>query len=123
MSINKEAAWSIFKGEKLAQKEAITALNNLTKGEFEAYECWAEDFELALAKVQVEAQNEAARIWEDNPTLVAELEAIKPYLWTSENYVSLASVFKGAKYEQLHLTAQFRIRNVDLLLELARAAA
>ena len=122
MSITKEQAWTIFKGDKLGHKEATTALNALSKDEFEAYQCLEEDFEMAVAQIGVEAQNEAARIWEDNPNTLAELSAVKTNLWMSEDYTKLVSLFKGAKYEQLHLSAQFRLTNNELLLDLAKAS-
>jgi hypothetical protein len=122
MSLTKQSAWAIFEGEKLGKAEATSALNRLTKPEFEAYQCYAEDFDLAVAKIGVEAQNEAAKIWEDNPILVADLQSIKPYLWTAQNYEQLVNVFRGSKYEQLHLAAQFRIANHQLLLDLAKAS-
>jgi hypothetical protein len=122
MSLTKQSAWAIFEGEKLGKAEAVTALNALTKPEFEAYQCWAEDFELAVAKIGVEAQNEAARVWEGNPNLVAELQSKKPYLWTVEDYICLVGVFRGTLYEELHLSAQFRIANHQLLLDLAKAS-
>lgn len=122
MSITKQSAWTIFKGLKLGQPEATTALNALTKDEFEAYQCLEEDFEMAVAKIGAEAQNEAAKIWEDHPSTLAALSAIKTNLWTAEEYTKLVSLFKGAKYEQLHLSAQFRITNNELLLDLAKAS-
>jgi hypothetical protein len=122
MSLTKQSAWTIFEGEKLGRAEATATMNRLTKPEFEAYQCHAEDFELAVAKIGAEAQNEAAKIWEDNPTTVAELSAIPTNRWTAEQYIQLVSLFKGTKYEQLHLSAQFRITNNALLLELAKAS-
>jgi hypothetical protein len=122
MSLTKQSAWAIFEGEKLGKAEAVTALNALTKPEFEAYQCWAEDFELAVAKISVEAQNEAAKLWEDHPNTVEALGSIKPYNWTADNYWGLVSMFKGSKFEQLHLSAQFRIANHQLILDLAKAS-
>jgi hypothetical protein len=122
MSLTKQSAWAIFEGEKLGKAEATSALNRLTKPEFEAYQCYAEDFDLAVAKIGVEAQNEAAKLWEDAPTTRGYLEAIKPYHWGAEEYRILVNVFEGSKYEQLHLAAQFRIANHQLLLDLAKAS-
>jgi hypothetical protein len=122
MSLTKQSAWTIFEGEKLGKAEATSALNRLTKPEFEAYQCYAEDFDLAVAKIGVEAQNEAAKLWEDRPATRKMLEFIKPYHWTAYHYEELVSVFKGSKFEQLHLSAQFRIANHQLLLDLAKAS-
>jgi len=119
MSITKQSAWTIFKGVSLRQAEAKQALDLLTKDEFEAYECLREDFEFEVAKVGVEAQNEAVTIREDNPVLMAELEPLHPSRWTADNYVALVSLFKGSKYELLHLSAMFRVNNAALLLDLA----
>jgi len=119
MSLTKQSAWTIFKGVSLGQPEAKAALDRLTKGEFEAYECLKEDFELELAKIGVEANNEAATIWEAHPNTKEVLETITPSRWTADNYWSLVSIFKGSKYEQLHLSALFRFNNNELLLDLA----
>jgi hypothetical protein len=122
MSLTKQSAWTIFEGEKLGTREAAKALNRMTKPEFEAYQCYAAVFELAVAKIGAEAQNEAAKLWEKHPNTREHLEAIKPYHWTADHYWSLVSVFKGSKFEQLHLSAQFRIANHQLLLDLAKAS-
>jgi len=122
MSITKQSAWTIFKGLALGQAEAKQAILRLTKGEVEAYECWVEDFNYEIAKIGVEANNEAATIKEDNPVLMAELESMSPSRWTADNYVALVSLFKGSKFEQLHLAAMFRFSNTELLLELAEPA-
>lgn len=119
-SITKESAWAIFEGIALGQRESAKALARLTKPEFEAYECWKEDFELALQTVGVEAQNEAVRVWNDNPVLKAKMETVSPTRWMAEDYINVVSVFKGTKYEQLHLSAMFRFENAKLLLELAK---
>jgi hypothetical protein len=119
MSLTKESAWTIFKGVSLGRPEAKSAIARLTKGEFEAYECLKEDFELELAKIGVEANNEAAAIWEAHPNTKEVLETITPSRWTADNYWSLVSIFKGSKYEQLHLSALFRFSNNELLLDLA----
>ena len=122
-TLTKQIAWTIFKGVAQGQKEAEKALARLTKGEFEAYDCWREDFEFEVAKVRIEAQNEAAGIRDDNPILMAELEPLHPSRWTAEDYTKLVSIFKGSKYEQLHLSAMFRVNNAELLLELAEPAS
>lgn len=122
MSLTKQSAWAIFEGEKLGRAEATTALNRMTKPEFEAYQCYAEDFELAVAKIGAEAQNEAAALWEQHWHTQTTLSGIKPYRWTADDYEALVSVFRGSKYEELHLSAQFRIANHQLILDLAKAS-
>jgi len=122
MSLTKQSAWTIFKGQALGQREAAKAVARLTKPEFEAYECWVEDFQLEVSKIGVEANNEAATIWEAHPNTKEVLETITPSRWTADNYWSLVSIFKGSKYEQLHLSAMFRFSNNELLLELAEPA-
>lgn len=119
MTITKQSAWAIFKGIALGQPEAKQAVLRLTKPEFEAYECWAEDFQMEVSKVGVEANNEAAAIIEAHPNTKEVLETITPSRWTADNYWALVSIFKGSKYEQLHLSAMFRFSNTELLLELA----
>jgi len=122
MSLTKQSAWTIFKGQALGHSEAKQAILRLTKPEFEAYECWVEDFQLEVSKIGVEANNEAATIWEAHPNTKEVLETITPSRWTADNYWSLVSIFKGSKYEQLHLSAMFRFSNNELLLELAEPA-
>lgn len=120
MSITKQAAWLIFRAEKLGHKEAEAALTNLSKEDFDAYEEFAEGFDMEIAKIGIEAQNEAATIAADNPELHAEINAIKPYNLTSDHYVKVVSLFKGTKFERLHLSAAFRVQNAELLLELVK---
>ena len=122
MSLTKQSAWSIFKGIVLNQSEAKQAILRLTKPEHDAYECWVEDFQMEVSKIGVEANNEAATIKEDNPALMAELDSLAPSRWTADNYVALVSLFKGSKFEQLHLSGMFRFSNNELLLELAEPA-
>jgi len=117
MSITKQTAWPIFKAVALGQPEGRGAIARMTKGEFEAYECLKEDFEFEIARVSVEAQNEAAGIWEAHPNTKEVLETITPSRWTADNYWSLVSIFKGSKYEQLHLSAMFRFTNNEVLLD------
>jgi len=119
MSITKQSAWPIFKAVALGQPEGEQALIRMNATEFEAYSGLKEDFELELAKIGVEAQNEAATIWEAHPNTKEVLETITPSRWTADNYWSLVSIFKGSKYEQLHLSALFRFSNNELLLDLA----
>ena len=121
-TLTKQIAWTIFKGVSLGQAEAKQAILRLTKPEHEAYECWVEDFEMEVAKIGAEAQNEAASIWEAHPNTKEVLETITPSHWTADNYWSLLSIFKGSKFEQLHLSAMFRVNNAGLLLELTEAA-
>lgn len=121
MTITKPQAWDIFRLEKLEGPLQIGGpADHLTKQEFEQYESFAEEFDLELAQIGIEAQNEAATIWGDNPKLVAELSALKGYDWTAEHYTKLVSLFKGSKFEKLHLSAQFRVSNNELLLELVK---
>ena len=119
-SITKESAWTIFKSHALGQPEAEAALVRMTDEEMDAYECWVEDFQLKLAQIGAEAQNEAAAIWAEHPSTKEALYAIGPSRWTADNYWSLVSIFKGSKFEQLHLSAMFHFSNNELLLELAK---
>lgn len=121
MSITKEQAWGIFRAEKLeGPQQSGGPADHLNKEDFEAYENFAEEFEMKLAQIAVEAQNEAATIAEDNPTIVAEVEALEPYDWTADHYVRVVSLFKGSKFEKVHLSAAFRVPNGPLLLELVK---
>lgn len=122
MSLTPHAAWLIFRADKLGQEEGKAALKNMTGPEFQAYECLVEDFEFQLAQIGVEAQNEAAALWDTRPATKNMLEYIKPYLWTAYHYEELVSVFKDSKYEQLHLSAFFRVQNAELLLDLVKPA-
>jgi hypothetical protein len=123
MTLTKQSAWSIFKGTALGQPEAKQAIDSMHHGEFEAYDCWREDFEMAIAQIGVEAQNEAATIQEDNPELMVELQATPMNRWKAEEYTKAVSMFKGSKFEQLHLSAMFRVANNELLLDLAKDVA
>lgn len=119
-SITKESAWAIFKANALGQPEAEAAIERMTSDEVDAFDCWVEDFQLALQVIGVEAQNEAAAIWEAHPNTKEVLDSMHPCRWTADHYWSLVSIFKGAKYEQLHLSGMFRFSNAELLLELAK---
>lgn len=119
MSITKQSAWPIFKAVALGQPEGEQALIRMNATEFEAYSGLKEDFELELAKISIEANNEAATIQADNPELLAELELTPLNRWKAEEYTKAVSMFKGSKYEQLHLSAMFRFSNNELLLDLA----
>lgn len=119
MSITKESAWFIFRADKLGHEEAEGAFHSMSKDEFDAYECWAEEFDFEIAKIGIEAQNEAAAIMEGD----AELEHLtnRPmYLWTVADYMNVVSPFAGSKFEKLHLSAMFRVSNAELLLELVK---
>lgn len=117
--LTKQKAWVIFRADKLGHIEGKAALDALTGPEFEAYLCWAEDFDLELAKIGVEANNEAAKIMEDSPEL--QYLTSKPmYRWDVADYTSVVAPFAGSKYESLHLSAMFRVSNAELLLELVK---
>jgi hypothetical protein len=118
-TLTKEKAWVIFRADKLGHIEAKPALDGMTKAEFDAYECYAEDFELELAKIGIEAQNEAATIMEAHPEL-KYLETLKPYNWDGYDYTKLIKAFRFSKFERLHLSAMFRVQNAELLLELVK---
>lgn len=118
-TLTKEKAWVIFRADKLQQPEGEAALAHLSKDEFEAYEAFAEEFEMELAQIGVEAQNEAAAIMEANPDL-KYFETVKPSNWYAADYRALVLPFAGSKYERLHLSAMFRVQNAELLLELVK---
>lgn len=119
MSLTKEKAWIIFRADKLGYVEAQEAFKIMTKDQFDAYECWAEEFDLEIAKVGIEAQNEAATIMEAHPEL-SYLDTVKPYNWNAMDYRNIVLPFAGSKFEKLHLSAMFRIQNNELLLELVK---
>lgn len=120
MSITKQQSWFIFEAVSLGQQEGHAALAALIGEDNDSYLAHKEEFEMEIAKVGVEAQNEAAAINEDNPELIAELSSKPINRWLSEDYTKAASMFKGSKYEALHLSAMFRFSNNDLLLELVK---
>lgn len=119
MSITKEKAWTIFRADKLGQIEGQQAVDAMNRDEFEAYESYAEEFDFEIAKIGVEAQNEAAAIIERNSEVI-KLDGIKPYNFTANHYWTLISQFKGSKFETLHLSAMFGVPNNELLLELVK---
>jgi hypothetical protein len=119
MNLTKEKAWIIFRADKLGYVEAQEAFKIMTKDQFDAYECHAEDFDFEIAKIGVEAQNEAAAIIEAHPEL-KYLDTLKPYNWNAMDYRNLVTSFAGSKFEKLHLSAMFRIQNNELLLELVK---
>lgn len=118
MSITKQSAWTIFKAVSLGQPEGEQALLRLSALEFEAYTGLKEDFEMEVAKVGIEAQNEAAALTENQPAIEA-LEGKRLVDFVAQDYISMVKLFEGSKYERLHLTALFRISNTPLMLELA----
>lgn len=120
MSITKQSAWLIFESEKLGQEQGKQALKKMSKDEHDAYLCWFDDFELAVAQVGIAAQNEAAELQEQHKIELEVLQAKRPYLWNAEDYRTLVTLFEGSKYEQLHLSAMFRYQNFELLLQLAK---
>jgi hypothetical protein len=120
MTISPDKAWAIFKADKLGQSEAKTVIEGFSKEEQEEYLGHVEGFEMKLAQIGVEAQNEAATIAEDNPEVVAEVNALEPYDWTADHYVKVVSLFKGTKFEKLHLSSAFRIANGELLLAMVK---
>lgn len=120
MSVTQAQAWAIFEGEKLGQPESQTAQAQMTDEEMEEYTAFTNEWEMKLAQIGVDAQNEAATIAEDNPTIVAEVTSLEPYNWTADHYVKTVSLFKGSKFEKLHLSAAFRVPNAPLLLELVK---
>lgn len=120
MTVTPDRAWAIFKADKLGQPEGKAARDSFTLDESNAFEEHVDEFEAKLAQIGVEAQNEAATIAEDNPELVAEVDAMKPYDWTADHYVRVVSLFKGTKYEKLHLSSAFRIANGELLLDMVK---
>jgi hypothetical protein len=120
MTLTKIAAWTMFRDQMLGQIEGQTAIDALNKDDFMVYECYAEEFEMELAKVGIEAQNEAAGLHETCDYAVQTLEAKKPYEWVAEDYRMLVEIYEGSKYEKLHLAHIFRIQNNELLLDLVK---
>lgn len=119
-TLTKEKAWVIFRADKLGQPEAETAKKSLLGTDWGTYHLYAEEFELKLAQIGIEAQNEAAKIMESNRATVALLETKPVYLYTADDYITFVSLFKDSKYEQLHLSGNFRFTNNELLLELVK---
>lgn len=120
MALSPLEAWTIFRADKLQHIEGKAALDALEKEDFEAYETHAEKFEMDLAKLGIEAQNESAKVWGDNPAVLAELEASNAWDWTADTYIKAVSVFKGTRYEKLHLAAMFHVNPNELLLGLVK---
>jgi len=120
MTITKESAWVIFRADKLGHEEAAPAMDNMSEDEWNSYQSHAEGFEMELAKIGIEAQNEAAAIWEENPGTRSALEAVKRHNWTYYEYKSLVALFAGSKFQTLHLSAMFGVPNAELLLELVK---
>lgn len=119
-TLTKEKAWTIFRADKLGQPEGKAAIDALTEEEWNSYQSWTEEFDLKLAQIGVEAQNEGATIWEAHPNTQEALAGIPQHSFTADHYWSLISMFKGAKYETLHLSSLFAINNAELLLELVK---
>lgn len=119
MTIGKLEAWTIFRAEKLGHEEAAPALKALVGKDWGEYHLHAQEFEMELAQIGIEAQNEGAAIMEKRPDLKS-LELIKPYNWTAVDYTALVGAFEGAKFEKLHLSAMFRVANGELLLDLVK---
>jgi hypothetical protein len=120
VTITKEKAWTIFRAEKLGQPEGQAAIKALQGLEWGDYHLHAQEFEMKLAQIGVEAQNEGVAIWEAHPNTQEALGLIPQHSWTADNYWSLISLFKGSKFETLHLSAMFRVANNELLLELVK---
>lgn len=120
MSLTPHAAWLIFKADKLGEEEGKAALKAMTGPEFQAYEALVEDIEFRIAQIGVEAQNEAAAIIEAHPNTREVIESLEPYNLTADHYWAIISPFKGSKFEELHLSAMFRVQNAELILELAK---
>ena len=121
MALTKLEAWTLFKADKLGQTEGRTAIEALTKEDFDAYEEFAEGCEFDLAKLGIDAQNEAAHLLEVHEATVSDLTAKgMPYEWVAEDYRKLVGIYEGSNHERLHLSAMFRFANNELLLELVK---
>jgi len=116
VSVTQAQAWAIFEGEKLGQPEAEAAQVQMTDEEMEEYTAFASEWEMKLAQIGVEAQNEGVTIWQAHPNTEEALGLIPQHDWTADHYWSLISIFKGSKFEKLHLSAIFRVPNAELLL-------
>ena len=119
-AMTKQKAWTIYRADKLGQIEGKAAIDALTHSEAEAYNSWAGEFDLALTQLGIVAQNEGAAIWEAHPNTQEVLSQIPQHSWTADNYWGLICIFKGSKYETLHLSALFGVPNGELLLELVK---
>lgn len=117
--MSKLNAWTIFRAEKLGHEEAEDALSNMTEDESEQYAERVKEFEMELAQIGIEAQNEAAALTEGNDD-IAYLQNVKPWDWKATDYVTVVEVFKESKFEKLHLSALFRINNSEILLDLVK---
>jgi hypothetical protein len=120
VSVTQAQAWAIFEADKRGNPEAEAAKVQMTDEEMEQYTAFETEWEMKLAQIGVEAQNEAATIAEDNPTIVQEVETLHAYDWTADHYIKVVSLFKGSKFEKLHLSAAFRVPNAELLLGLVK---
>lgn len=117
-TLTKDKAWAIFHAQKLGQPEAATAIDTLTEDEWNSYQSHCEEFEMKLAQIGIEAQNEGAAIWEAAGT--GYLQHKKAWALTAHDYTLLVTPFKGSKFETLHLSALFGVNNAELLLELVK---
>lgn len=123
MAITALKAWTIFKAASLGQEEGNNAINALTmSGDTAEYEAHVADFDLALTQAVVKVQNEGAALLNGSPVIQAELGAKPPHEWIADDYRDLVGIFEGSEFEKLHLSAFFRIQNVELLFDLIKPA-
>jgi hypothetical protein len=122
MAMSKLAAWTIFKAVTKGQEEGLNAVAALVGDEATEYEAHVGDLNFELANAVVEVQNEGAALIQNSPVSTS-LEATPAHLWVAQDYRDLVSIFEGSEHETLHLTAFFRVQNVDLMFELVKPAA
>lgn len=123
MAITALKAWTIFKASSLGQEEGTNAINRLMMdGDTAEYEAHVADFDLALTQTVIKVQNEGAALLNGHP-IQDRLATLPAHDYTAADYRDLVTVFEGSEYEKLHLSAFFRIQNVELLFDLIKPAA
>lgn len=122
MPMSKLDAWRIFKSVTKGEVEGQGAVAALVGDEATEYQEHVDQINLELAEAVIEVQNEGASLLNDHP-VAKRLETKPAHLYTAADYRELVTVFEGSKHELLHLTAFFRIQNVDLLFDLVKPAA
>lgn len=116
MSLTKLAAWELFRTAALEGKEP----RDLTEDEADAYAEYKEAFGVYLAQIGVAANNEAVELTKD---MDEALKAKPRVQWDAQDYYQILNAFGGSRYEKLHLTAFFNVRNNVLLLDLIKPTA
>lgn len=122
MPVSKLAAWTMYKAASLRQEEGTNAIEALMGDDVTEYQAHAADLDFEMSQIVVEAQNEGALLLNDHP-VPKRLEFTPAHSYTAADYRDLVTIFEGSEYEKLHLSAFFRIHNVELLFDLVKPAS